>query len=90
MSDLDGTQKTNEAATPDASRRATRARRALDREAIRSEFELDRPRRMATLRGFIASLGELERARLRALEAAARLSPAPADDTDDRPRAKSR
>jgi hypothetical protein len=39
---------------------------------------------------FIANFEELARARLRALEAATRLSPTPTDVAADRPRAKSR
>jgi hypothetical protein len=90
MPDLDENTKADGATTPNGSLRARRARRALDRKAVRSEFETERPSRLAALRAFVANFEELERARLRALDAATRLSSVPTDVTADRPRAKSR
>jgi len=93
MPDFDENTQSDGATTPNGSlraRRARRARRALDRKAVRLEFKTEPPSRLAALRAFIANFEELERARLRALEAATRLSPALTDVTADRPGAKSR
>jgi len=46
-------------------RRDARKRRADDRRALRSEFELDRPRGLAALRAFATSVVEFERERIR-------------------------
>jgi hypothetical protein len=51
--------------------RARRKERALDKRALRAEFEIDRPRGFARVRAFVAEVGELEAARLRAHDAAA-------------------
>jgi hypothetical protein len=53
--------------------RARREQRALDKRALRSEFELDRPRRFAALRKLVADMSELERARMASHTAAANL-----------------
>ncbi len=45
--------------------RAARAHRAADRRAVRSEFELARPWGLAAWRALAASVGELERERIR-------------------------
>ncbi|HWF34265.1 MAG TPA: hypothetical protein VG295_02810 [Solirubrobacteraceae bacterium] len=46
-------------------RRARRVRRAADRRALTSEFELDRPRGFARLRALAAEMGDLESERIR-------------------------
>jgi hypothetical protein len=53
--------------------RARRKQRALDRQALRSEFELDPPRRFAALRKLVAEMSELERARIAAHDQATNL-----------------
>jgi hypothetical protein len=61
--------------------RARRKQRALDKRALRSEFELDPPRRFAAVRKLVADMSELERARIASHEQAANLRrrvPAPA------------
>lgn len=48
-----------------ARRRAARRRRALDNQALRAEFELERPRGLvARLKAYAASVEDLERARV--------------------------
>lgn len=52
---------------PMSRRRAERRRRALDRHAVRAEFELDRPRGLrARLKAYAESVEDLERARVHA------------------------
>jgi hypothetical protein len=59
-------------------RRAKRERRAQDGRALRSEFELDRPRGFARLRALAASVGDLERERIRSHTVADHAAAAPA------------
>lgn len=46
-------------------RRAKRKRRAQDRRALQSEFELDPPRGFGALRALAANVADLERERIR-------------------------
>ncbi len=55
--------------------RARREQRALDKRALRSEFELNPPRRFAALRNLVADVGELEQARIASHVQAANLRP---------------
>lgn len=71
-------------------RRARRQQRALDRRALRSEFELDRPRRFAGLRKLVAEIGELEQARIASHTQAANLRSRPAEPAAERARPASR
>lgn len=52
--------------------REARRERAADRRALRSEFELERPRGLARLRAFAAEVAALEGERMRTREAAVR------------------
>ncbi len=63
-----------------ARRRAERRRRELDRQALREEFMLERPRGlMARLKAYAASVEDLERARVHASLWASRPRATPAD-----------
>lgn len=55
--------------------RAARRRRADDRRALRSEFELDRPRGLAALRSLALNVAELEGERIRSHSAHAQVEP---------------
>jgi hypothetical protein len=69
-------------------RRAKRERRAQDERALRSEFELDRPRGFGfgRLRALAASVGDLERERIRSHAVADHPAATPAPLTAERAR----
>ncbi|MDQ6804732.1 MAG: hypothetical protein M3065_07145 [Actinomycetota bacterium] len=75
---------------PRLGRRARREQRALDKRALRSEFELDPPRRFAALRKLVADVGELERARIASHVEAANLRGRPAEPAAKRAHRASR
>jgi len=56
---------------------------------LRSEFELDRPRGLAALRALAASVGDLERERIRSHLAATQEPVSPMDVTGSRARVQS-
>jgi len=56
---------------------------------LRSEFELDRPRGLAGLRALAASVGDLERERIRSHLAATQEPVSPMDVTGSRARVQS-
>ncbi|HWF73376.1 MAG TPA: hypothetical protein VG186_08525 [Solirubrobacteraceae bacterium] len=60
---------------PRLGRRARRKQRALDRRALRAEFELGPRRRFAALRALLTQIGELEGARIRAYAEPAESAP---------------
>jgi hypothetical protein len=70
--------------------RNKRERRARDRRALRSEFEIDRPRGFAALRALVADVGALERERIRSHAEAPRAARRAAGVTAARRRATSR
>jgi hypothetical protein len=68
---------------PPARRRAERRRRALDNQALRQEFQLERPRGLvARLRAYAASVEDLERARVHASLWVGRPRPVPVSEVD--------